>query len=93
MKAVLRINSKDNVVTCLRSVYKGETITVDSMSITVNMDVPIFHKIALEDISTGGHCYKYGEIIGDAIEDIKTGDHVHVHNIESTRGRGDKKRE
>jgi len=92
MKAVLHIHSKDNVVTCLRSVREGETITVNGMSITVNMDVPVFHKIAIENIPGSGHCYKYGEIIGDAIKDIKVGDHVHVHNIESTRGRGDKKK-
>lgn len=92
MNTALHINSKDNVVTCLRPIQKDETITVNSISITANMDVPVFHKIAITTITCGGHCYKYGEIIGDATQDIEAGDHVHVHNIESTRGRGDKQR-
>ncbi|WP_027178488.1 UxaA family hydrolase [Maridesulfovibrio bastinii] len=91
MNAVLHINDKDNLVTCLRPIKKGEKITVDSIEITANADIPVFHKIAIAEIPKGGLCYKYGEIIGDALEDIHTGDHVHVHNIESTRGRGDKK--
>ncbi len=32
---------------------------------------------------------KYGQVIGRATADIAVGEHVHVHNIESTRGRGD----
>jgi len=90
MNAALHINGKDNVVTCLRPVQKGETITMGSVSVTANMDIPVFHKIAIADIPAGGLCYKYGEIIGDATRAIAAGDHVHVHNIESTRGRGDK---
>jgi len=42
-------------------------------------------------LKKGDVVYKYGEVIGIATVDIKTGDYVHVHNIESTRGRGDKK--
>jgi len=33
---------------------------------------------------------KYGETIGSATEYIKQGDHVHVHNVEGLRGRGDR---
>lgn len=90
MNAALHINSKDNVATCLRPVKQGETITVGSVSVVATMDIPVFHKIAIADIPVGGLCYKYGEIIGDATQAIAAGDHVHIHNIESTRGRGDK---
>ena len=45
----------------------------------------------IHNVKKGDVVYKYGEIIGIATVDIKTGDYVHVHNIESTRGRGDKK--
>ncbi|VFS54652.1 Uncharacterised protein [Leminorella grimontii] len=33
--------------------------------------------------------YKYGESIGRATQAIELGEHVHVHNVESERGRGD----
>jgi altronate dehydratase small subunit len=90
MNTAVHINSKDNVVTCLRSIQKGETVIVGAIHITANIDIPVYHKIAITSIPSGGRCYKYGQIIGNAINDIAAGDHVHVHNIESTRGRGDK---
>ena len=90
MSDTLHINSKDNVVTCLRPIRKGENIKLGSMNITASSDIPIYHKIAIKKIPSGRKCYKYGEIIGIAVTDIEAGDHVHVHNIESTRGRGDK---
>jgi altronate dehydratase small subunit len=40
-------------------------------------------------IGKGDDVVKYGEIIGRATADIAKGEHVHVHNIESLRGRGD----
>lgn len=90
MKNTLRLNSKDNVVTCLRAVTKGSAVEADGEAVVAVADIPQFHKMALVPIMKGAHCYKYGEIIGRATADILPGDHVHVHNIESTRGRGDK---
>lgn len=92
MNIALHVNSKDNVITCLSSVKKGTVLDVEGKKIMALVDIPVFHKMAIVDISKGGLCYKYGEIIGDALENIKPGEHVHVHNIESTRGRGDKKK-
>ena len=91
MEALLRIDEKDNLVTCLRDVKKGETFDVSGKKIISNSDIPKFHKMAVNDIAEGGLCYKYGQVIGKATVEIKTGDYVHVHNCESTRGRGDKK--
>lgn len=90
MNKVLKINEKDNVVTSTVELKKGDSFEIEGNVITCNEDVPVFHKIAITDINKDEICYKYGEIIGDALVDIKAGDHVHVHNIESTRGRGDK---
>lgn len=90
MQKVIHINAKDNVVTCLTALKKGDSFEAGGKTVTVNMDIPVFHKVAVADVAKGGLCLKYGQIIGDALENIKAGDHVHVHNIESTRGRGDK---
>lgn len=91
MNAVIHVNEKDNLVTCLKDIKKGETVTLDGASYTANADIPKFHKMATATIKKGEYCYKYGEIIGEALEDLKPGDYVHVHNLASTRGRGDKK--
>ena len=52
-------------------------------------DVPYGHKIALCDIKKGEEIIKYGEAIGAASRDIAAGDYVHIHNMDSQRGRGD----
>ncbi len=52
-------------------------------------DIPFGHKVALETIDAGDPIRKHGEVIGRATVDIPSGRHVHVHTIESQRGRGD----
>jgi len=93
MSAVLLVNENDNVVTCLKPLRAGDLLELESGSLTVKEDVPSFHKMALFAISQGDLCYKYGQIIGRATRDIQPGEHVHVHNLESTRGRGDRTEE
>ena len=44
---------------------------------------------ALKPIHKGELIIKYGEEIGMASADIVKGEYVHVHNLESMRGRGD----
>lgn len=51
--------------------------------------IPFGHKLALGKIEKRKAVIKYGEEIGRAIEDIDAGQHVHIHNVESLRGRGD----
>ena len=50
MEALLRIDEKDNLVTCLRDVKKGETFDVFGKKIISNSDIPKFHKMAVNDI-------------------------------------------
>ena len=90
MNKVLKIDKKDNVATCTVALDKGEVFEIDNQEYTCLDNIPRFHKIAIEDLKIGDIVYKYGEIIGDATQDIKKGNHVHIHNLESTRGRGDK---
>ncbi len=88
-------NTNDNVATVVQELWSGDDLKVDgnngSINFKVREDIPCFHKIALVDIQKGEDVVKYGEVIGAALEDIKVGQHVHVHNVESKRGRGDKK--
>ena len=91
MNAVLKTSEKDNVVTCLRALIKGEEITVEGKKYIVNEDIPQYHKMAIGNIKEGSTVIKYNQAIGVAKKDINVGDYVHVHNIDSARGRGDKK--
>ena len=90
MKGYVHASEKDNLVTCVRAVKAGERVLVDGTEIEVRDDIPKFHKLAIADIPKGGAVYKYGEVMGVASRDIRVGEWAHVHNIDSTRGRGDK---
>ena len=94
-KAVgLHINDKDNVATIFLDMEKEQAVEIrsnDGSSRQINSlgPIPYGHKIAVRDIAGGDKIVKYGEEIGAAVTGIKTGEHVHVHNLESIRGRGD----
>jgi len=92
-KLAVVINPKDNVATAVQDLKKGQEVIVDLHGKTDNVsllsNVPFGHKFALEDIELGKEVIKYGEIIGRTTQTIKRGEHVHVHNFESLRGRGD----
>ncbi len=85
----------DNVAVCLTERRSGETVEVSiggvHSGIELIDDIPFAHKFALKDIDVGAGIIKYGEVIGVASMPIRQGQWVHVHNVESVRGRGDKK--
>ncbi|MBC7091191.1 MAG: UxaA family hydrolase [Nitrososphaeria archaeon] len=91
-KAIV-VDEKDNVASALANLNKGETVEVTIGSIVYKIqlisDIPFGHKFALKRIPRGEYVIKYGEVIGRASRDIEVGEHVHVHNVESLRARGD----
>lgn len=95
MKKVFVVERADNVGTAVGDpITAGDVVgtegRVTDVTLTAKADIPYGHKIALVDIPKGAQVTKYALSIGTALEDIKAGDHVHVHNVESNRGRGDK---
>nr|WP_255561492.1 UxaA family hydrolase [Pseudohoeflea sp. DP4N28-3] len=62
-------------------------VTADNSSfeLVVKEDVPIGHKVALDDLQEGGTAIKYGEDIGKFVADVAKGAHVHVHNLKTKR--------
>ncbi|MDA1001065.1 MAG: UxaA family hydrolase [bacterium] len=88
------IDKTDHVATCIEAVKKGEKVQLmrngkKGEAIKANQAIPFAHKICVKPIPKGAHCLKYGLSIGSATKDIKVGDYIHVHNLESNRGRGD----
>ena len=83
MKIFIIMNPNDNCATVLEDISKGSQIKLREISITVNQNIPLGHKIALTDIKNGELVKKYGQAIGIATEDIKKGDWIHTHNLTS----------
>lgn len=91
----IKVNDRDNVATIFAdNIYKRTSVEVRDKKgkaevLNVIDDIPYGHKIALTDIAVGDTIIKYGESIGRASKPIKKGEYVHIHNLESMRGRGD----
>ena len=89
MKSALVLTARDNVATALVALEPGQAVALDAGSLTPRERIPSGHKIALVAIAAGEPVIKYGQPIGLATSAIQAGDHVHTHNLSSTRGRGD----
>lgn len=93
-KRAIVMNGKDNTATAVEVIESGTEVVVDiagrAHPMQVVHQIPFGHKFSLRPIDAGSPIIKYGEIIGYATQSIGTGEHVHVHNLESGRGRGDK---
>jgi altronate dehydratase small subunit len=87
----IRIDRLDNVATAVEDIAAGEEISLagESVSLQALEFIPEGHKVAVEFIAQGSAVLKYGQPIGSSLKNIEAGKHVHVHNLESNRGRGD----
>lgn len=83
----------DDVATALRDLKPGERVDfrvgARAGTLEVRQPIPFGHKVALRDLQSGETVRKYGAVIGRATGPIAVGEHVHVHNLEGVRGRGD----
>lgn len=90
MVNALVINEKDMVAVALADLEPGTALTFEAMNghhVVVRERIPFGHKVALVPIARGEHVIKYGASIGVATRDILPGEHVHIHNLQSIRGK------
>lgn len=87
--AALRLKDDDDVAVALRPLAAGDRVAFAGREVAVAGDIPTGHKLAMRAIAGGALIRKYGQVIGRASSPIGPGEHVHVHNVEGTRGRGD----
>ncbi len=91
----LIIHPDDNVANLIGAGQQGQQVscTVEGQGGTETIellgDLPANHKLARRDIGANEPIIKYGLSIGTSSKPIARGEHVHAHNIESNRGRGD----
>ena len=85
-------DKKDNVgIIVIEKVTKSQDcgcwIMEDDTSSKVKSEseIPLGHKIALQDLKEGDTIIKYGHDIGKVVKSIKKGDHVHVHNVKTKK--------
>lgn len=91
----LKVHEADNVATVFANgIQAGDAVVIrdkrgrEEEMIALDA-IPYGHKIAIQPIQENEPIVKYGEKLGFASTVIARGAHVHVHNLESARGRGD----
>ena len=93
MEKALVMDGKDNVATAIAGLKTGEVVSVpadsERLEVKVRETIRFGHKFAIRPINKGEDVVKYGESIGRSTSAIDVGKHVHTHNVESMRGRGD----
>jgi altronate dehydratase small subunit len=87
------IASDDNVGTVVGSpAPAGVTLPMIGAAtgrIALSAPIPHGHKVALTAMPPGTNIVKYGVVIGRLANPVAAGEHVHTHNLQSLRGRGD----
>lgn len=83
-KQLLKIDASDNVAVSLKELAMGVEIEFNAETLVLNNNIPLGHKVALEDIAEGEKIVKYGFPIGKAVKNIKKGDWVHSHNMKTS---------
>ena len=95
----LIIHPEDNVANLIGPGSRGQAVRcavegqTEAETAELVDDIPSNHKFARRDIERGELIIKYGLSIGTATTAIRRGEHVHAHNMESNRGRGDLKQD
>ena len=93
-KQAVVIHIQDNVATAVTNITSGSTVSYflgqDVEQVVISENIPLGHKFAIRDFETNQEVIKYGEVIGSTLTAITKGQHVHVHNMQSNRGRGDR---
>ncbi len=84
-RTAIQIDPRDSVATALVALRAGETVVLDTVSVTLAADIPRGHKFAVRPIAKDEPVIKYGQPVGRATRAIKPGEHVHVHNVVSQR--------
>ena len=80
------LDKNDNVAIAVKKLQPGEKTIYfggTEYKITVKETIPVGHKVALCNISSGNPIIKYGTVIGVAINNIAAGHWVHIHNMKS----------
>ncbi|MBT2648751.1 UxaA family hydrolase [Bacillus sp. ISL-34] len=90
----LYLSTKDSVAIALSEIPANTSVVVktdlEELVVPILEPIRFGHKFAVKAIEQGTDIIKYGEVIGAASAFIPAGAHVHVHNLEGKRGRGDK---
>ncbi len=79
----LTLHRDDNIVIAARDIAVGTRIMIDDDAVLVPTSIPIGHKMARCDMTSGTKIFRYGAPIGSLTAPVMKGEHIHLHNLKS----------
>lgn len=83
MNKIIQINPTDNVAVAIKDLRKGDKIRVNLDEIILKEDIPVGHKIALDDLKEGDLVVKYSFPIGRLKSAVSKGGLINEKNIKT----------
>nr|WP_315142041.1 altronate dehydratase family protein [uncultured Flavobacterium sp.] len=80
-KKLIKVNPTDNVAVALVNLSAGEVLSFENETITVESDVKMKHKIALQPLEAGDRIIMYGVLVGKASARIAKGGLLSTVNV------------
>ncbi|MBK6477833.1 MAG: altronate dehydratase [Saprospiraceae bacterium] len=82
LKRYLKIHPEDNVAVALEQFNHGDRLVLDSKEILITENIPVKHKITLEDLEKGDRIRMYSLTVGKAKKYIAKGTRISTENTE-----------
>ncbi|MEM0577866.1 UxaA family hydrolase [Flavobacterium polysaccharolyticum] len=80
-KKLIKVNPTDNVAVALVNLSAGEVLSFENETITIETDVKMKHKIALQPLEAGDRIIMYGVLVGKASGRIAKGGLLSTANV------------
>ena len=80
-KKLIKVNPTDNVAVALVNLAAGEVVSFEGEDITIESDVKMKHKIALQPLEAGQRIIMYGVLVGKASAAIAKGGLLSTANV------------
>lgn len=80
-KKLIKVNPTDNVAVALVNLSAGEVLSFENETITIESDVKMKHKIALQPLEAGDRIIMYGVLVGKASGRIVKGGLLSTANV------------
>ncbi|WP_068545519.1 UxaA family hydrolase [Thalassotalea crassostreae] len=77
------LGNEDNVFVCCERVLAGTEVCLEGISVALNTNIDVGHKIARYNLKSGEKIIKYGAPIGSTVSNINFAEHIHMHNMKS----------
>lgn len=79
-KKILQVHEKDNVLVALVDLAKGEEVSFNGITYTLQDPVPAKHKFFMQDMQPGDAIIMYGVLVGKAQSALKAGNRMSTQN-------------